>query len=83
MNDSQNNQLIPVQKSENGYQIKQKIVAQGEIGLGIHTVDKLNQSSNICGIYSIEMFVNCKLYFIQKMINLTFQPIAHNTQGLS
>ena len=72
VNGSQNNQLIPVQKSENGYQIKQKIVAQGEIGLGIHTVDKLNQSSNICGIYSIKMFVNGKLYFLQKMDKLDF-----------
>ncbi len=72
VNNSQKNQLIPVSTSSGKYSVKQKIVAFGEIGLGIHTIDKLNGSGNICGIYTIELYVDDQLYFFQQMEKLDF-----------
>ena len=72
INKSQNAFLKSVVKSSDGYILKDKISAFGELGLGLHTIDKLNGSNNICGIYSVELYVDDTLYYYQQMEKLDF-----------
>ena len=72
INKSQKEQLQSVVKSSNGYILNEKVSAFGEIGLGLHTIDKLNGSNNICGIFSIELYVNDTLHYFQEMEKLDF-----------
>jgi len=72
INKTQTNHLKSVVKSKEGYTLKDKVSAFGEIGLGLHTIDKLNGSNNICGIFSIKLFVNDTLHYFQEMEKLDF-----------
>ena len=72
INKTQKELLKPVVKFSGGYILKDKISAFGELGLGLHTIDKLNGANNICGIYSIELYVNDSLYYYQEMEKLDF-----------
>ncbi len=51
---------------------KDSIIVHGEIGFAIHTTDMLNGSANVCGIYSIDFFVDDTLIHQQKMDHLDF-----------
>ena len=72
VNKTQNDLLKPVVKTSSGYVLKDEISAFGELGLGLHTIDKLNNTNNICGIYSIELYVNDSLHYSQEMEKLDF-----------
>lgn len=48
------------------------IEVDGEIGLGVHTIDRLNGAGNKCGIYTIELFVDASLVFRQTMEKIDF-----------
>jgi len=48
------------------------IEVDGEIGLGVHTIDKLNGAGNKCGIYTIELFVDGSRVFRQTMEKIDF-----------
>lgn len=56
------------------YSLKDNPVIQvdGEIGVGVHTIDKLNGATNKCGIYTIELFVDSSLVFRQTMEKIDF-----------
>ncbi len=45
---------------------------KGKIGLAINTIDYLNGAGNQCGIYTIELYVDEKLKFKQKLEKLDF-----------
>jgi len=64
--------LIPVIKENDTYSINTPISAFEEIGIGIHTIDKLSDSYNKCGIYSIKLFKDKELIFHQQMDKLDF-----------
>ena len=72
VNKSINDIIIPVIKQENTYSINTPISAFGEIGIGIHTIDKLSGSYNKCGIYFIKLFKDKELIFHQQMEKLDF-----------
>lgn len=58
---SQKNEIqIPVKAIGNGKYIGNRVFANGKIGLGINTFDRLNFAPNKNGVYSIEMLVNGK-----------------------
>ena len=44
----------------------------GKLGLAIHTIDKLNAAPNKCGIYSIQLYLDKRLIFEQKLEKLNF-----------
>ena len=56
------------------YRLKDNPVIEvdGEIGLGVHTIDKLNGAGNKCGIYTIELFVDGSRVFRQTMEKIDF-----------
>ena len=64
--------LVPVVGDKKNYHIDKTIVGLGEIGLGVHTIDKLDGASNVCGIYTIELYLDDQLIFKQKMEKLDF-----------
>jgi len=72
VNESSKEQLFKVLKVGKEFSLNHKIKAFGEIGFGIHTIDKLNGAGNVCGIYSIELFIDDSLYFFQQMEKLDF-----------
>ncbi|MBU0765514.1 MAG: M23 family metallopeptidase [Bacteroidetes bacterium] len=52
-------QIFPATGNNGIYSISQQTVEVcGNIGFGIHTDDYLNGTGNICGIYSIDMYVD-------------------------
>ncbi len=53
---------------EYNYPVKVK----GNVGLAINAIDYLNGAGNKCGIYSVELFVDDKLKFRQKLEKLVF-----------
>ena len=57
------------------YQLKQNtpINAYGEIGIGIETIDKLNEVSNRNGIYSIELVKDSTTIFKSEMKKFSFE----------
>lgn len=56
-------QYISTIKINGAYQLTKPIKANGAIGFGIHTTDRLNAAGNICGVYSIDLSVdNAKIY---------------------
>jgi hypothetical protein len=57
-----------VYEREYDYPVKVK----GNIGLAINAIDYLNGASNKCGIYTVELFIDDKLKFKQKLEKLVF-----------
>lgn len=60
--------------SNGKYKLNQSaaINVSGEIGFGVHTIDKLNDAPNKCGIYTIQLTVDSVLVYSQKMEKLDF-----------
>lgn len=48
------------------------ITLNGNIGFGVHTIDKLNGANNKCGIYTIELKLDNKTVYKQTMEKLDF-----------
>lgn len=46
--------------------------AQGVIGVGIETIDKLNGANNRCGAYEIKLFADSELIYCHKMNKIPF-----------
>jgi hypothetical protein len=49
------------------------VIVQGRIGFAINTIDYLDGAGNKCGIYSIELLIDNKLKFKQKLDKLEFK----------
>jgi len=66
--------VYPTTGSLGNYSLKDNPVIEvdGEIGVGVHTIDKLNGAGNKCGIYTIELFVDDSLVFRQTMEKIDF-----------
>lgn len=66
--------VYPTTGSLGEYRLKDNpiIEVDGEIGVGVHTNDKLNGAGNKCGIYTIELFVDASLVFRQTMEKIDF-----------
>ena len=66
--------VYPTTGSLGKYSLKDNptIEVAGEIGVGVHTIDKLNGAGNKCGIYTIELFVDDSLVFRQTMEKIDF-----------
>lgn len=54
------------------YFLNDTIYLYGKVGLGIEAYDKIN-STNICGIYSIDLFLNDKKIYSVKFDKLSFE----------
>ena len=72
INGTAKEKLIKVVGDNNNYTIQNSVSASGLIGLGIHTIDKLNGASNKCGVYRISLFLDDELIFEQVMNKLDF-----------
>lgn len=59
-------------KSHGDYRIDQVIKVSGVIGFGVETYDFINGSSNRCGVYSIELFVDSTLYYHHEIESFSF-----------
>ena len=66
--------VYPTIGSLGEYKLKDNPVIEvgGEIGIGVHTIDKLNGAGNKCGIYTIELFVDGSRVFRQTMEKIDF-----------
>jgi len=66
--------VYPTSGSLGKYSLKDNptIEIDGEIGVGVHTIDKLNGAGNKCGIYTIELFADDSLVFRQTMEKIDF-----------
>jgi len=66
------NLLMPVKKISNGIYKIDKFSANGNIGIGINTFDKLDNANNKNGIYSLEMFVNNNRVYYHDLETFSF-----------
>lgn len=57
---------------DGNYRISQPIKCNGNIGLGIHTFDRMTGTSNKYGVYSLTMMVNGKTHYGHRMDELDF-----------
>ena len=74
VNNKSESQRFMVVGSKGAYQLKYStlINAYGEIGMGIETIDKLNEVSNRNGIYSIELTQDTTTIFKSEMKEFSF-----------
>jgi hypothetical protein len=54
---------LPIKRLKNGVYKTGRLTANGPIGFGINTIDKLNGAPNKNGVYSIEVLVNGKRHY--------------------
>ncbi|MDX2194972.1 MAG: M23 family metallopeptidase [Cytophagales bacterium] len=59
-------------KSQSGYVLNYPIHAYGHIGLQLVTYDRLNGTSNLCGVSSIQMKVDGKEHFVHDIQKISF-----------
>jgi len=66
--------LVAATKNNGVYQLSsgKALEVHGKLGLAIHTIDKLNAAPNKCGIYSIQLYLDKRLIFEQKLEKLNF-----------
>lgn len=72
INNQQNSFEIPIKKTAKGNYIAEKISASNLIGFGVDVIDKMNNSYNKNGIYSLEMLVNGKRTFYHDVETFSF-----------
>lgn len=53
------------------------IQVEGKFGLAIHSIDRLSDMPNKCGVYSIELYIDSVLSFSQRMDELDFDVKKH------
>lgn len=66
--------VYPTTGSNGKYTLKDNptIIVNGEIGFGVHTIDRLNAARNKCGIFTIELELDDKKIYKQTMEKLDF-----------
>ena len=53
------------------------IQIEGKFGMALHTIDRLSDQPNKCGVYSIELYIDSVLSYSQKMDELDFEAKKH------
>lgn len=72
INKSSYKQSIPFKKLSDGKYLTNRIMANGKIGFGINTFDKLGTAYNKNGVYSLEMKVNGKRVYYHDLETFSF-----------
>ncbi len=72
INNQNKNFIIPLKNIGKGKFIADRISASGTIGFGVNVFDRLNLAPNKNGIYSLEMFVNGKLFYYHNVETFSF-----------
>jgi len=72
-------QKIPLIKHDGVYKIpsNREIQTFGDVGLGLEMYDQLNEVSNKCGIYEIELFQNDNLIYHHKLDKFSFKDTRY------
>jgi len=70
---------IPLKKINNTYELvnRDTLTLKGNIGFGLETYDMLNEISNQCGIYSMELSVNDNVIYLFRIDELDFSESAY------
>ncbi len=70
--------ITPFKKGQGQYSIGSKsIELSGQVGFGVSTLDYLNNSSNRCGIFSIELKVDDQTIFKHTLEKVSFQETRY------
>ena len=64
--------LVSTTGGSGNYTVANPIKVSGEVGFGVHAIDKLNGANNVCGIYTIALYKNDTIVFMQTMKELDF-----------
>jgi hypothetical protein len=72
INGNNMNVSLPIKNMGNGVYKADRFSANGTIGLGVDTFDRLNKAPNENGIYSLEMFVNGKKVYYHDLETFSF-----------
>lgn len=65
-------QYFTATKSGNEYVINSPITVSNNIGFGLETIDRVNGSSNRCGVYNIRLLIDSVLVFEQELEKIPF-----------
>lgn len=68
----QNKVAIPIRGYNGNYSVTKVLNGTGNIAFGLEAYDYLNGSSNRCGVYSIEFYVDETLIFSNKIDKVSF-----------
>jgi murein DD-endopeptidase MepM/ murein hydrolase activator NlpD len=68
---------LKVKKIANGYTIENEINAHGILGIEIGAYDRQNGTSNLNGVYRIEVLVDGKTTYNHKIVNFPFEYASH------
>jgi len=71
--------VISLRKSDSSYILdtNDTITLKGEIGFGLEAFDLLNDASNRCGIYSIELFLNEAAVYLFRIDEFSFSESSY------
>ena len=72
INGQKRSSIINIKKTKDIYSIDKTPVINGAFGLGIFTYDKLNDSHNKNGVYSIKLYIDGIIYYEFKVDELDF-----------
>lgn len=65
-------QIIPVYSKSNQYKIKNPVIARGNVAFGVEIYDFLNGSSNKCGVYTLDFYIEDRKSFAMKIDKVSF-----------
>ncbi len=65
-------QILPLYSKTNQYVIKNPVKAEGNVAFGVEIYDFLNGSSNKCGVYSLDFFINEVKVYAMKVDKVNF-----------
>lgn len=68
---------LKIKKTEHGFTIENEIVANGTLGLEIGAFDRQNGTSNLNGVYRIEVLVDNKQTYKHEIVNFPFEYASH------
>ena len=79
VNGSTNRLILDLEKSGNSYRIAddKKIKVVGKVAFGIDTYDQISGSTNRCGPYNIQLWVDSDLMFSQTMDRFSFDETRY------
>jgi hypothetical protein len=77
INDDFGRKEIKIKKTPTGYLLENDITANGLIGIEIGAYDKQNGTSNLNGVFRIEVQCDGKTTYNHKMVNFPFEYASH------
>ncbi len=77
VNNSAKPKLLEVSGANGTYKLNDNLNMSGQIAMGLEVIDKLDGSSNRCGVYSIELLIDSQEVYCHQMDKIGFHETRY------